>query len=84
MTPFVRSWYYTSVSTVVNGILQVSYYIHIKLCDKYHLYEALPHPFRLESFGPGPFGLVSFGTAVNSGNEWHDTLIDHNNIEYII
>lgn len=79
MTPFVRSWYYTPVSIVVNGMPEVGYYTYIELCDKYHLDEALSNHFRL-----GSFGLVPFGTAFNSGDEWDDTLIDHNNIEYII
>lgn len=79
MTPFVRSWHYVPVSTVVNGIPKVDYFTYIDVYEKYHLDAALPHPCGLVLSG-----VVSFGTVVNSGNEWDDTLIDYDSIEYII
>lgn len=81
MTPFVRSWNYTAINTIAKGIPKVGYYpyTYIEVYEKYHLDVALPYPCGLVLSE-----VVSFGTAVNSGNEWDDTLIDHNNIEYII
>lgn len=79
MAPFVRNWNYATVNTVANGISKAGYYTYIEVYEKYHLDVALPHPCGLVLSE-----VASFGTAVNSGNEWVDTLIDHNNIEYII
>lgn len=79
MTPFVRSWHYVLVNTVANGIPKFDSFTYIDVYEKYHLDMALPHPCGLMLSE-----VVLFGTAVNSGNEWDDTLIDYNDIECII